>query len=715
MPTLTHDQLSALAKTGALNREIEAALGRAMTPDERTIVDRARVLWRLSREAKRHKAKLGSSDRHTAITSERSKVDRVPCAGRERRERLEADDEAWLKWYCADTYYLPFEKPHTSIIEKAREAILTGADATIAAERGVGKSFLLFGMTFKYAVTGEQRFPVYIPWSEKEKEQGFNFWLDCLCNNERIAADYPEICAPFVHAQGVSQRIMTTTWRDTGQRTGARSLISKGLIIFPDGRGVIGSSSMGGNPRGMHYKAANERPIRPTMALIDDIQDDKIARSPDGVKKTIQKVNGAIRGLKRAGSDFAILMSGNCICSGDVMDHFLNQAGWNCVRVACVERWPVEWDEPKSDTRRLWDEWGDLFHAGKGEVAFYRKHREVMTRGMVMSSPRWYAESQTTLAKDKRNKISPPVDCFHGVLRDYYRMGHEAFMAERQQTPIDPIEEAGPYTITPTVILARTTKRKQYEIPAWATRIFASSDINPSYALSTVVIGYGEDQTAAILWYGVHKLSIPVRDMPAAQYARALYPELVAHGQALAGMPCKPEAWAMDAGGAQFDAIAPYATQISDAIGFPAMAFTGRSWKAYRDTAATVIKSLIRENVHAAMAHKAGMRLRWHPWNTDYWGEKAQRAWLGPPGAPGSISLPAGTHAEIARQICNQRLLGAGEIGGRMTWNFHKLPGKNDFHDAIAQCYALAAYSGIGTGGQSKPKRRAYTTADFRR
>ena len=34
MPTLTHDQLAALARTGALNREIEAALGRAMTHDK---------------------------------------------------------------------------------------------------------------------------------------------------------------------------------------------------------------------------------------------------------------------------------------------------------------------------------------------------------------------------------------------------------------------------------------------------------------------------------------------------------------------------------------------------------------------------------------------------------------------------------------------------------------------------------------------------------
>jgi hypothetical protein len=50
MPDLTHDQLAALARTGASNREIVAALGRPMTDAERTTVDRARLGERVRRK-----------------------------------------------------------------------------------------------------------------------------------------------------------------------------------------------------------------------------------------------------------------------------------------------------------------------------------------------------------------------------------------------------------------------------------------------------------------------------------------------------------------------------------------------------------------------------------------------------------------------------------------------------------------------------------------
>ena len=33
-------------------------------------------------------------------------------------------------------------------------------------------------------------------------------------------------------------------------------------------------------------------------------------------------------------------------------------------------------------------------------------------------------------------------------------------------------------------------------------------------------------------------------------------------------------------------------------------------------------------------------------------------------------------------------------------WNWIDMPGKQDFHDAMAQCYALAAFFGMGTGAK---------------
>jgi hypothetical protein len=284
-------------------------------------------------------------------------------------------------------------------------------------------------------------------------------------------------------------------------------------------------------------------------------------------------------------------------------------------------------------------------------------------------------------------------------MRMYHRMGHEAFMAERQQEPVDQIAQAGPYTLRPEIILSRTTKRAAWERPDWVTRVYASSDINPSYALSSVVQGFGEDQSDAVLWYGLHHLDIAVRDMTPVEYGRSLYPELVKHGQFMASSPCRPEAWALDAGGDQFDAIAPYVDRLSQATGLTVIAFTGRRGLKYVQYGQTAVKSQIREHCHGCATVKGGVRLRWVAWDSDYWGEKAQRAWMGAPGAPGQASLPHGQHWEFARQICNKQLLKIEDKGGKMEHTWQNVPGKQDFHDAMAQGYALAAFFGIGTGG----------------
>jgi hypothetical protein len=229
------------------------------------------------------------------------------------------------------------------------------------------------------------------------------------------------------------------------------------------------------------------------------------------------------------------------------------------------------------------------------------------------------------------------------------------------------------------------------------TRVLASSDVNPSYALSTVVLGFGQDQTAAVLWYGLHPLKIP-GDTPAAQLARLLFDALAAHGKTLAAMPCRVERWAIDGGGANFDAVTRFAGESARACGIPAMAFTGRGTKNYRPTGRT-LDGRPGEGWHACLDRKDGRLIRWVAWHADYWREIAQRAWLGEAGAPGSVTLPAGNHGEFARQVSAERLAWKGDQGGVTGWRWVTQPGKRDFGDAMAQGYAAAAWGGIGTGG----------------
>jgi hypothetical protein len=106
------------------------------------------------------------------------------------------------------------------------------------------------------------------------------------------------------------------------------------------------------------------------------------------------------------------------------------------------------------------------------------------------------------------------------------------------------------------------------------------------------------------------------------------------------------------------------------------------------------------------MDNKEGRVIRWVAWHSDYWREIMQRAFTGELGAPGTCSLPRGHHAEFAKQICAEKLVGKGDVGGVTMWNWHSVPGRHDYCDAMAQGYVTAAFDGIGTGGARPQPRR---------
>jgi len=645
-----------------------------------------------------------AADRVAAAVARHNQVARRRCADPARRAKLEADPPEWLKWYLAGTYSRPFETPHVGIIRGVMRAHEMLSRFVVAGERGIGKSVMLWGMVLYLALTGRERFPVCVPWHDKALKRAFRFWKTALCFNDRLAADYPEYCAPFRHARGIPQRVMNTTWEDTGMPTGAQLTVGEGMIVLPDRLGCLGGATINGNIRGLNHPQEDGAVLRPSIVMLDDIQDRGVAKSPNQVEDTIAIIDGDVAGCGDAGRDLPMLMACNCIGPRDVAEHYLNSSEWHALRVPCVEKWPDKWEDDSSRVRALWDEWHERFVAGRGDRTFYRKNRAAMIKGMVLSAPGVFKGA------------SKCPDAFYGVIRMYYRMGHEAFMAERQQQPIDPVSEAGPYTITPLVVMSRITKREYFERPDWVTTVLATTDVNPSYALSTVLLGFGADQSAAVLWYGLHKMHI-ARDVTTEELKRKLFDELQAHGKELAGMPVVPEFWAIDGGGANFDGVIRFAGESARVCGVPAAAFTGRGFDKYNEYGKTFLKGQPRrEMCHVRADVKDGRHIRWIPWQTDYWKEVMQRACLGDVGAPGAMSLPKGYHNEFATQICASKLIAKGEFGGKMAWKWHEVPGKRDFHDAMGQGYAAAAYLGIGTSGQVVlRKRKKYTQKDLQR
>jgi hypothetical protein len=630
-----------------------------------------------------------------------AQVTLAECADPARRARLEADLPAWLKWYLANSYTRPFEDLHLATIKGTLEASSTGGRFCVAGERAIGKSTLIWGVILELKLSGLEPFPICVPWQESAKKRAFQFWKNAICFNDRIAADYPEYCAPFVHGKGVSQKIAASTWAHNLQPTGAQLAIGEGLIVFPDNRGCIGGSTINGNPRGLNHPQPDGSVIRPSIVLLDDVQDRKAAKSPIQVADIIEKIDGDVAGCGELGKDLAMVMACNCIEHEDVTAHYLADKAWNSVRVPCVLTWPKGWDADGGEVVELWEELGERIKNKTPYKTWYAANKKRMTDGMTLSAASAYAT-----AKDC-------IDPFFGVIRTYCKMGRYAFMAEKQQAPEKQGVEV--YALTAKTILSRVDNtRPAGEVPEWAKIVLVSSDVNPSYAISSVVLAFGADQRAAVLWYGTHAMAC-VDTWTYAQKKAYIIGELFKHAQELTKLPCRVTDWIIDGGGSPENTVIDFAATAQRLHGISTITAFGRAGKQYRTNEKKEYGVTIKEQAHVV---RASALRRWIIWNQHYWLEQSHLAWTGTPSAPGSCELPKGNHQEFADQASREQIVGKVELNGRMIYDVKRSTLKHDFGDCMAQGYAFAAVLGIGTGGGGEVKesrRKKYTQAELRR
>jgi len=617
------------------------------------------------------------------------------CESVKRRVKLEADCEQWLKKYKPNNYFLPFSDIHREIISAAVQVLDSGAGMVVAAPRRFGKSTLLGDIALYAVLTGRCAFPVVVGWEKKASDRMLRGWLEDLSENDELAADYPDACAPFqITTQG--KALENLTWDGgphNGENTGAVVKLSASYICLPGGRALL-AGSIKGSLRGLRIQMGGKW-VRPDVVFLDDPQDSPTAKSETLSGQVIKRIDHDLMSLSGPTRRMAMFAAVTVIEEDDVAEQLLDRPDVKAIRTGQVLQWPVGFfDKNASAARELWDEWNELRQDairagddGKKCRTFYKKNKAEMIDGFDLAWPE-------CMDKDRKD-----IDGFYATMWDYYRLGHEAFMAERQNQPVK--QGVTLYTLTPDIICSRMDNRDAGQSPEWVRLRVATTDVNYSYGLTYAVLGFGADQTAGVLVYGVHDMGVS-HGATEAEIERAIYEALVVHGRSLYALPCRPELWAVDAGGSAFDIVNRFAKESVGLCGLQAIPATGRGTRNYRPYGKTVVGQP-REQCHMA-ADTRGRK--WIAWHADYWREQAQKGWTGSVGAPGSCSLPAGNHRDFAEQICREQLKGKGDIGGQMQWVWNTAPGRHDYGDCMSMAYMLAAWGGIGTGGKrTAPKK----------
>ncbi len=668
------------------------------------------------------RAAVSQAIRHARLIETSRKAARIvkhtdpSPAEKRRRKRLESSLVEWMKHHGGDAFDRKFSDDHKRVIEKIEKAIRIGGLFALAMPRGSGKTTILKWAMLYCLLTGLRKYVIVIGATADLAQDLVEFARSQIQESDTLHKHYPHVCEyarktqgkqikasfqlradgkpsgikwsknklifPDVNTEG--QKIFDKRNRDTGRKVDAVS-----AEPYPSNGAILEGHGLTGAIRGKWKDTRTGKVIRPDFVLIDDPQTRESAESDSQCAARERIITGDVLGLAGPRRRIAAVMPCTVIRKHDLAHRFLDRElhpEWQGETCAMVIRWPTAQET-------LWREYGIIYrHDGlDAATAFYRARRKEMDAGGEVSWNERVRDGEISALQTAENLLLE---------------SGEQFWAEYQNDPRDILVSV--YTLTERTITSRTDdSRKAGDVPEWAQTVIAATDINPSYALTTVVVAFGANQRAAVIWYGTAPLKVDAQRTDAERKA-AIMAALERHGtETLARLPRPPDDWIIDGGGSPENTVVDFASVSRRICGIQAFAAFGRAAKQYRPTHRTAKSLRVYEQAHIVFV--SSMQ-QWIIWNADYWREQAQRAWTGTLGGPGSCDLFRGNHVEFADQIVREQLAGKVELNGRMLYDWRTLPGPHDYGDCMAEAFAMAAVRGVGTGGAaSRPPKKSKT------
>ena len=401
----------------------------------------------------------------------------------QRRDRCEADDEEWLRTYCADVFYNPFTKHQQRIIADCSDSLQWGMAKCKAAPRGDGKSSIVKYLALKYALTRQVKFPLIIAaTSSKAKSTLSSIKRRLASRNETdLLHDYPLECyvARYVHAwpsrcrgttgnglrkihvEWGSDQIIIPTWEDEEPL---------GPILVALG---ITSDDLQG---------CNVYDIRPDFVMLDDLDSRDSLAAENGViawkiEEAIDKTVSGLGGQSRKLGQFFLCTITSRKSAAYKYSDPTQKPAYSGERIAAIQTWPTRADhwetymeirqagqQPDGETGKLKDPWG------RKAQAYYAENLDEMNAGAVLANP--YNFRAELLPDGTQIELSALQRCYD-FISDH---GMPAFLTEYQN---DPPEDTGPVEsgITPNRIQRQTNGYDRRVVPPGCTIVTQGIDI----------------------------------------------------------------------------------------------------------------------------------------------------------------------------------------------------------------------------------------------
>ncbi len=649
----------------------------------------------------------------------------------ERKALAASDFRFFCETYFPLTFHLPWSPDHLKVIAKIEQAVLRGGQFAMAMPRGSGKTTICECACIWAVLNGHRDFVCLIGSDEGHAMDMLESIKMELDGNELLLDDFPEVVFPIQALDGIANRCNGQLYK--GERTHigwtAKDIVLPTIQGSRASGALVKVAGITGGIRGMKYKRADGRTVRPSLVVLDDPQTDESARSLSQCVTRERILAGAVLGLAGPGKKISGIMPCTVIRPNDMADNILSRdkhPEWNGERTKMVYSFPTD--------EKIWAKYAEIradsLRAGNGgdeATEFYRVNRDNMDAGSVIAWPERFNHDELSAIQHAMN----------------LKMQDEAaFFAEYQNEPLAE-DQADKDELTADQIAGKVNRLRRAVVPIGCNHLTMFVDIQATL-LFFVVTAWEDDFTGYVIDYGTYpdqkRPYFTLRDaqitLAAATKGTGLEGSIYAGLQALTNA-CLSREWLRDDGaamrierclidanwGTSTDLVYQFCRQSEHAgIVMPSHGrFVGASSQPFSE-----YKRKVGDRIghNWRVPNVQGKRAIRHAlFDTNYWKSFVHARLAVPMGDRGCLSLfgdKPDQHRLFADHITSEYRVKT-EGRGRTVdeWKMRPERGDNHWFDGLVGCAVAvsilgAALANTGSGGQYvKPNRVSF--ADLQR
>ena len=423
----------------------------------------------------------------------------------ERRLACLRDPELLLTTYFWETYHEPFTEDRRDMLLSIWRAAQYGGDQAIAASRGEGKTTLAMDGAFCLMLARLSGFPVVVGKNQDSSSDELMALRERILMSESFVEDFPEIGVPLqaVGPSTANARLQTVGGEFIRMYLGPKhfafpTIASEQLPHWPKGLEsvacgqVMGAVGIDGRLRGFKFRSR-----RPTLALIDDIEDKESANSELQIEKIESIIEEDIGGMGSSAERIArvyLCTTLNRKCNAYKYTDRKQKGSWNGRRYRKMIKRP-----DRMDLVDQYIEMRKFRHAedpdARDAFRFWRDNQKEIEAGCVVSNP--YSYSKKIHSDGEPMELST---C-HAYFNKVADFGEKAVATEIDN---DPPESAGPQGIglDASIVLSRISGLGRRQLPMNTVALTSAIDLG-KYRCYWVVAAWWQGAGGVIVDYGV--------------------------------------------------------------------------------------------------------------------------------------------------------------------------------------------------------------------